>query len=219
MNPLKKPLSHHPTLKMPGTDGNQRLAGPVPIWGLVLSGGRSRRMGRDKALLEQGGRTALDTAVALLSRHLDRVWVSVRPDQVRDAERRRFGQIVDRYDDIGPAAGILSALDEHPDVTWLVLACDLPNVDDATISGLLSRRSNCPFTAFRSSHDGLPEPLCAIYRPGARALIADFIRQGVVCPRKMLIRSDTELLDLPYPDALENVNTPEDLERLRGSAP
>lgn len=185
-----------------------------PVWGLVLSGGRSRRMGRDKALLERDGTTALSRAVELLGRHLERVFVSVRPDQVDDPERRRFEQVIDRYADMGPAAGILSALEAHPEVSWLVLACDLPNVDDATIAFLLRQRSERPFTAFRSSRDGLPEPLCAIYRPGARASVAGFVADGIVCPRKMMIRSDAALLDLPDAHALDNVNTPEDLERI-----
>lgn len=189
-----------------------------PVYGLVLSGGKSRRMGRDKALLEFAGETQLGRAVRLLERHVERVFVSVRADQADDPERRRFEQVVDRYTDIGPAAGILSALETHPRVAWLVLACDLPNVDDDTIATLLRSRSEQPFTAFRSSHDGLPEPLCAVFRPQARAIVASFVDDGVVCPRKMLIRSDTQLLDLPDPAALDNVNTPEDLERTRLTA-
>lgn len=208
----------HQIFKMAETTMNQPRHARQPIWGLVLSGGRSRRMGRDKALLEQDGRTALDRAVALLARHLERVFVSVRPDQATDAVRARYDQIVDRYENIGPAAGILSALEAYPNVAWLVLACDLPNVEDATLTSLLNSRSQRPFTAFRSSRDGLPEPLCAIYRPAARPLVAGFVGEGVVCPRKMLIRSDSELLELPFPDSLENVNTPEDLERLRSNA-
>lgn len=183
------------------------------IWGLVLTGGRSRRMGRDKALLERDGSTQLAHAVQLLSRHVDRVFVSTRPDQADEAERRQFEQITDRYSDIGPVAGILSALDSFADVSWLVLACDLPNVDDETIAFLLRAQSVQPFTAFRSSNDNLPEPLCAIYRPAARSLIAGFVNDGLVCPRKILIRSDTHLLELPNPSALDNVNTPEDLTR------
>ncbi|MGH8167264.1 MAG: molybdenum cofactor guanylyltransferase, partial [Woeseiaceae bacterium] len=93
-------------------------------------------------------------------------------------------------------------------------ACDLPNVDDATIGFLLENRSATkPFTAFRSSYDELPEPLCAIYRPESRAIIRSFVDSGIVCPRKMLIRSDTELLEQPDPSALDNVNTPDDLVR------
>jgi molybdopterin-guanine dinucleotide biosynthesis protein A len=185
-----------------------------PVWGLVLAGGHSRRMGRDKALLQHGGRTQLSRAMSLLERHVDRVFVSTRPDQHDEPERQRYPQVVDRYRNLGPVAGILSALEHEQHVSWLVLACDLPNVDDDTLSFLLENRSlERPFTAFRSSHDGLPEPLCAIYRPESRAIIGQFVEDGIVCPRKMLIRSDTCLLQQPDPSALDNVNTPDDLLR------
>ena len=185
-----------------------------PVWGLVLAGGRSRRMGRDKALLTRDGATQLERAVELLGRHTERVFISTRPDQANERERRRFPRIVDRHTEIGPVAGILSALEEHPDVTWLVLACDLPNVDDATIAFLLAHRANTqPFTAFASSHDGLPEPLCALYGPEALPVVRSFVDAGTICPRKILIRSDTKLLEQPNPAALDNVNTPDDLAR------
>ena len=183
------------------------------IFGLVLAGGKSRRMGRDKALLGRGGRSQLAHAVDLLATVTERVFVSARADQADEPERARHAQIVDRYEGMGPVAGILSAMDEHPDVTWLVLACDLPNIDDMTLEFLVEQYSRVqPFTAFRSSHDGLPEPLCAIYRPGSDAIVRQFVEEGIVCPRKMLIRSDTCLLEQPNPAALENVNTPDDLE-------
>lgn len=184
------------------------------LYGLVLAGGKSRRMGSDKALLSSNGETQLSRAVHLLERFADRVFVSVRPDQAGEPERRRFASITDRYTDIGPIAGVLSAMDEAPDAAWLVVACDLPNIDDTTLATLLDQRdAERPFTAFRSSHDGLPEPLCAIYEPHARNIIDAFVTEGIVCPRKMLIRSDTTLLDQPHPAALDNINTPEDLER------
>lgn len=184
------------------------------IYGLVLAGGRSKRMGRDKALIRVDGETQLSRAVRLLDRVVDRVFVSARAEQRGDAERSRFELIVDRYEDIGPIAGILTALQEHNDVGWLVLACDLPNVDEATIRFLLDHRSaDQPFSAFRSSSDGLPEPLCAYYAAGSNPIIEAFIEEGVICPRKMLIRSDSCLLDQPNPDALDNINTPDDLLR------
>ena len=183
-----------------------------PVWGLVLAGGKSRRMGRDKALLRHNGETQLSRAVALLEGQLERVFVSTTAAQADDAERSQFDQIVDKYDDMGPVAGILSAMDSNSDVSWLVLACDLPYVDQATIEYLLENFSrDQPATAYRSSHDNLPEPLCAIYRPQARAVIDRFVSDGMNCPRKILIRSDTHLLDQPNPAALHNINTPEDL--------
>ena len=184
-----------------------------PVFGLVLAGGESRRMGQDKALLDHNGQSQLAFVVDLIGAVVDKVFVSTRIDQAADEERGRYEQIVDRFDDVGPVAGILSALEEHPNVDWLVVACDLPNIDEQTIRYLLDRRSDTqPFTAFRSSHDGLPEPLCAVYRNGCRDVVQAFVDDGMICPRKILIRSDTCLLEQPNSAALDNVNTPDDLQ-------
>ena len=184
----------------------------IPVNGLVLAGGKSRRMGQDKALLDRDGQSQLAYLAGLLEKKVGRVFVSTRVDQKDDGERRKYAQIVDRYDDIGPLAGILSAMEECPEADWLVVACDLPNINGETISYLLE---NCsaeqPFTAYVSSHDGLPEPLCAIYRAGSIDIIRRFADEGIYCPRKILIRSDTFLLEQTHPGSLDNINTPDDL--------
>ena len=183
-----------------------------PVFGLVLAGGESRRMGRDKALLARAGQSQLAHIVGLLDTVVDAVFVSTRREQQDDPERSRYEQIVDRFDGIGPVAGILSALRERPQADWLIVACDLPNIDTGTLQFLLDNVApEKPFTAFKSSYDGLPEPLCAVYRPAAAAIVSRFVDDGIVCPRKILIRSDTHLLEQPDPRSLDNINTPEDL--------
>lgn len=181
----------------------------VPLNGLVLAGGRSTRMQRDKAALEyRPGVTQLDAAMQLLEGRVVRAYVSVRADQSGDAARSRHPRIVDRGDVEGPIAGIAAALAEHPDSAWLVLACDLPYLDTRTLDHLIAQRDPARMaTAFRSSHDGLPEPLCAIYEPAARAAIAAHVAGGRNCPRKFLIDADVKLLDQPDARALDNVNT------------
>lgn len=183
------------------------------VYGLVLAGGKSRRMGHDKALLAREGQSQLAYVVRLLDGLVARVFVSTRADQQNEPERSQFEQIVDRYQDMGPVAGILSAMDEYPDVDWLVVACDLPNIDAMTVSDLLDRRSaEKPFSAYTSSHDGLPEPLCAVYAAGSADIVRGFVADGIQCPRKILIRSETQLLEQPNPRSLDNVNTPDDLQ-------
>jgi molybdopterin-guanine dinucleotide biosynthesis protein A len=181
-----------------------------PLFGLVLAGGRSTRMGRDKATLPYGdGTPQLERAVALLGRHAARVYVSVRRDQAADPLRARFAQIQDIHENIGPIAGLLAAQAQHPQSAWLVLACDLPLLDDASLAHLVSRRDAArTATAYRSSHDGLPEPLCAIYEPRSRESLSAWIGAGKECPRKFLSSADTALLDEPNPRALDNINTP-----------
>jgi molybdopterin-guanine dinucleotide biosynthesis protein A len=180
-----------------------------PIYGLVLAGGRSSRMQRDKATLEyKPGETQLDAAMKLLGGRVARAFLSVRPDQRADPVRAKYAQIVDRAGVEGPIAGISAAFSEHPGAAWLVLACDLPFLDPGTLDALLAARATqADATAFRSSHDGLPEPLCAIYEPRAADKIAAHIGGGRNCPRKFLINADTRLLDQPNPRALDNVNT------------
>ena len=185
---------------------------PEALYGLVLAGGRSRRMGSDKAALQTDGETQLKRTVRLLNRHVDCVFVSTQADQSDAPVRSGFDQIVDAYDDLGPVAGILSAMDSDPEKSWLVLACDLPNIDDETIEFLVANAdADCLATAYVSVVDGLPEPLCAIWRPGSRAIIEQYVADGYQCPRKMLINSPTRLLEQPAPGALHNVNTPGDL--------
>lgn len=180
-----------------------------PLYGLVLAGGRSTRMQRDKAALEyRPGESQLDAAMHLLQPRVGRTFVSVRADQKADPARAAWPQIVDRGDVEGPIAGISAALAAHPGAAWLVLAVDLPFLDARTLDTLIAARDLAgDATAFRSSHDGLPEPLCAIYEPRARDSIAAHIAGGRNCPRKYLINARTRLLDQPDPRALDNVNT------------
>jgi len=190
-------------------------AAAPPVYGLVLAGGRSSRMQRDKAALSYGGVSQLERAMALLTPLVTRAYVSVRREQRSDPLRDRFEQIIDVEEGVGPVAGLLAAQASHPDVAWLVLACDLPLLDAATLTHLLRARAPTrTATAYRSGHDHLPEPLCAIYEPRSRAALAAYVASGKDCPRKFLLSADTELLDQPVAGALDNVNTPEEYERV-----
>ena len=172
-----------------------------PIYGLILAGGASKRMQRDKAALKYQGKTQLERAFELASRHVDKVFVSVRADQTSDSTRAQRPLIVDLGEGEGPIVGIRSALAAHPEAAWLVLAC-------AVIEGLLRRRD--PSAAYKSAHDGLPEPLCAIWEPAAARVLAEYQAGGGHCPRKFLIRHGAQLIDPLDPCALDNVNTPEE---------
>ena len=187
----------------------QAPAAAPPLYGLVLAGGRSTRMGRDKAALAYGdGTPQLERAMALITPQVVRAYVSVRPDQADEPLRARFPQVRDLHENLGPIAGILAAQALHPGAAWLVVACDLPLLDAATLQHLLRERApRRAATAYRSSHDGLPEPLCAIWEPRTREALTAYVAAGRDCPRKFLIGADTLLLDEPDPRALDNINT------------
>jgi molybdenum cofactor guanylyltransferase len=190
---------------------NTQTSALAALHGLVLAGGRSKRMQRDKAALAYAGRTQLERAMELLQPHVAHAFVSVREDQVGDPVRARFPQIVDTGVGVGPIAGIIAAQTRHPHVAWLVLACDLPFLDSETLEHLVrSRQPDRQATAYRSSYDGLPEPLCAIYEPSSVSAIATYVASGHECPRKFLSQADVALLQPLDPHALDNVNTPKE---------
>jgi len=189
-----------------------------PLFGLVLAGGASTRMRTDKAALQYHGQPQLQWAFELVAKFCAASFVSVRPDQRGDAARAGHPQIVDRQPGIGPIAGISAALLEHPKAAWLVVACDLPFLTERTLEHLIAHRDASKVaTAYRSAHDGLPEPLCAIWEPSAREPVLAYIASGKQCPRKFLINSDAKLLDLPERQALDNVNTVEEFEAATGT--
>lgn len=195
---------------------NTAAAGEV--YGLVLGGGASRRMQHDKALIDYHGEPQLLWTFKLLSTLLPQVFVSVRAEQRDEPLRRNLPQIIDTLDDAGPAAGILAAQARYPDVAWLVVACDLPRLDAATLQYLLAMRDPArEATAFISAHDQLPEPLCALWEPASHTRLLARVRAGKLCPRKALIEADTRLLQPLAAQALDNVNTPEELASLRAT--
>jgi len=185
----------------------------IPVYGLVLAGGLSTRMGRDKGALEYHGKSQIAHCHGLLSQFCERVYVSNRAGQELEEAHAGFDHIPDAFVGLGPMGGILSALRSDSSAAWLVLACDLPYVTDATLDTLL--RSRNPFklaTAYISAHGGLPEPLCTIYEPKSVHRLMSFLAQGYQCPRKVLINSDTSLIQAPENGELDNVNSPKEYE-------
>jgi molybdopterin-guanine dinucleotide biosynthesis protein A len=168
-------------------------------------------MQRDKANLEYAGKSQLARAMELLTPLVARCFVSVRTDQLDDPARAAYDAIADIKPNLGPIGGIHAALHAYPDRGWLILACDLPFLNRATLQHLIAHRASTRVaSAYRSSFDGLPEPLCAIFEPRSLKIIEESLAEGQQCPRALLSRSDVELLDLPDPRALDNVNTGEE---------
>lgn len=189
------------------------MSADAPLFGLVLAGGASTRMQRDKAAIEYHGQSQLHWTFHLLSHVCAATFVSVRPDQREEPTRAGLPQIVDRLPGIGPIAGISAALQAHPKAAWLVVACDLPFLNEQTLRHLIAQRDPHKLaTVYRSSHDSLPEPLCAIWEPAAREPVLAYIAAGKQCPRKFLINADATVIDLPDPRALENVNTADEFK-------
>lgn len=181
--------------------------------GLVLAGGKSIRMGRDKAMMEYHGMPHRDYLLHLLTAQKIPGYVSVRADQV-DTMTVDFPLIADRFEGLGPYGAILSAMMTAPDHAWLIVATDLPFVTDTTLEQLLAQRNPSKIaTAFHNPETGFPEPLITLWEPKAYPVLLSYLAQGNVCPRKALINSDVQLIEATDPKWLINVNTPEEFAK------
>ncbi len=185
---------------------------------LILAGGQSRRMGTDKAHITVSGATQLDRTCALAAQFTDHVFVSVRDLATADSLRRRYSLIADVPDAEGPLAGVLAAFKLDPVADWLVLACDLPRLDAPTLDALTraaAQDSQSAAIAIGSEvHDGLPEPLCAIWRSSLSDLVHQRVAAQKYCARKCLILGNCSVIPAVSPGALANMNTPADLAEL-----
>src|SRR5437763_7736714 len=155
------------------------------INGLVLAGGKSTRMGQDKGRMKWHQKEQRYYLADLLSHYCIDVFISCRIDQQQEIDPA-YRTLPDTYTGLGPYGGILSAFRYQPDSAWLVVACDLPLIDDAALSYLLQHRDPAAVaTTFKSSHDGLPETLFTIWEPRSHQVLLSFLDAGNRCTRKV----------------------------------
>ncbi|AMR34603.1 molybdenum cofactor guanylyltransferase [Mucilaginibacter sp. PAMC 26640] len=184
--------------------------------GLVLAGGKSLRMGTDKGTLEWFGKGQRYHMADLLNVHCSEVFISCRDEGQMQEIDLEYQSLMDTFTGLGPYGAILSAFREQPDAAWLVVACDLPLIDEATLLNLQRNRNPTYLaTAYHSAATNFPEPLITVWEPKAYPVLLQYLAQGYSCPRKVLINSDIHLLELPDQEVLANVNTPEEMERVK----
>lgn len=190
------------------------------LFGLVLAGGKSRRMGEDKGLIDWHGKQQRYHLADLLDGYCEKTYISCRSDQVEAIEDLGYRTIADDFAGTsGPYGALISAMKKYPKASWLVVACDLPYFDEQAIEDLIENRdSNLIATAYRSPVDGLPEPVAAIWEPASlQILLEHFEKDAITCPRKVLIKREdaVKLIDPKLPSMVANVNTPDDLAKAR----
>lgn len=191
--------------------------------GLVLIGGKSTRMGTDKSQLNYYGKPQKEYVKELLENNGLQTFYSVRSFDFTQGDKKQINvisseveksqkEIPDTFLNLGPFGGICSAFQKDPNSAWLVLATDVPFVNDEIIQLLLEKRNSSKVaTAIKGKGKEFMEPLITIYEPKSYPLLLQYLAQGYSCPRKMLINSEVEIVEVD--DALiRNINTPEEFE-------
>ncbi|NKI24965.1 NTP transferase domain-containing protein [Arenibacter sp. 6A1] len=185
------------------------------VYGLVLSGGKSTRMGADKGTISYHGQPQREYLYGLLEQVCDTTFMSIRKEQETGLSTE-YNTIIDQDLYRGPYNGLLSAYNHDPKASWLVLACDLPLINLKALEQLLQERNpNKVATAFALKEHNLPEPLCAIWEAEGLQKSIDYLAEGNgSCPRKFLINADIKIVHPENDEVLLNANFQEDYEQV-----
>lgn len=176
------------------------------LYGLVLAGGHSRRMGRDKGLISYHGKPQREYLFEMLQELCVRVYTSCRSEQVVPAA---LNPLSDALQIQSPLNGILSAMQLHPDNAWLTVPVDLPNITIDLLRELGERRDPMRLaTCFFDDDAQAPEPLLTIWEPAARPLLETAASKGDISPRSFLQSHNVQILPGIHPSVLLNVNDP-----------
>ena len=128
------------------------------ISGIILSGGQSSRMGKEKGLCLLNGKPLIEYSFDLLKKFCSSIIISSNSN---DYEYLGCQIVKDEIQGIGPAGGICSCLRASVNDENFIMSCDMPMLTDDLIRFLLSQKKD--FDALIPLFNGFPEPLCAFY--------------------------------------------------------
>lgn len=180
------------------------------VLGVVLVGGKSRRMGRPKALLQVAGKTSIEHVVDALKPLADSI---VLAGDAEGLESLGLPSVADSRPGAGPLAGMEAALAAHGRERNVIVACDMPCVTPALFRRLLDEVGD--FDAAVPEADGRLHPLCAVYSPACLSEITGHLQAGrnkvldlVAALRLRVVPLDAA--GIP-PETVLNMNSSEDV--------
>jgi len=183
----------------------------TPLYGLVLAGGESRRMGSAKAALEYHGLPESDRMVDLLRRSCTSVYVGCREDQLSSLPEHHLpNSDLPRFAGNGPIGSLLSAWTVFPDVDWFVVGCDYPFFGVPAVEYLLQADASEGWSGFHNNETQEPEPLLGIYRQSLQETLFQYFEKGGRSLRKFLhsLEQDPHLPEDPR--WIRSIDTRED---------
>jgi molybdenum cofactor guanylyltransferase len=195
----------------------QCLDSQAPVTAFVLAGGKSSRMGEDKALLKFKGAYLVEHAISVLRQVTDRVRIIGNPQKYGFLG---YAVIPDRTESRGPLTGIYTALTASE--TWLniVLACDMPLVRAEFFRLLLKKASQADAVVMRFE-DGFVEPLCSVYASTCLPAVKENLERqklkisDLFSQLKVKYVSEAEIRRLGLDSQMfTNINTPDEFEGL-----
>ena len=179
------------------------------ITAIILAGGQSRRMGRDKASLPLGEQTLLEQLIEQLAGRFQEIIISVSKGQPYPLNNVR--QVEDRYENAGPLAGLLAGLQASSSDISLVVPCDQPEIDLGIVRDMLQVLDQHDLVYPRL--DGqIPHPLFALYRRSLWPVIEKLIIEGKLSVLHLLTEVKAVALDIPASRLPWHLNSLEDYQ-------
>jgi molybdopterin-guanine dinucleotide biosynthesis protein A len=177
------------------------------VTAVILAGGKSIRMGRDKAGLEISGTTLLDRIFCALSGNFDEIILNTSAGSSLAVNGVRSVQ--DHYPNCGPLGGIYSGLDAASHDLVFIVACDIPDINIGLVRKLLSFSENYDIV-IPSFVEGRSEPLYSIYRKSVLGPAAELLEGGKLRIAELFGKVRTKVLLVENTGWYVNLNTPED---------
>lgn len=188
----------------------------IPLSAIVLAGGKSSRMGKDKALLHIQGVPLLRLVCGIASALCDPVYVVTPwPERYQDLVPATCQFIQEVPLPHGPLVGFAQGLDQVKTDWVLLLACDLPRLRVEVLQDWAARLNSVEEAiALLTHHAKGWDPLCGFYRRSCLPALTDYINQGGRSFQHWLAQHPVQVLPLPDAQMLFNCNTPADLASL-----
>jgi len=178
----------------------------------ILCGGKSSRMGTEKGLISFKEKPFVQHIIDAVSPLSDKVYLVT---ENQDYERFGLPLVPDLVPDRGPVGAIYTAL-KHTSSSWnLILSCDVPAITTRGLQTyLLDKTPTAPITFLSKKNQA--HPLIGLYAKHVRANFVQALRKGNLKLRDLIEFLPHQTVEVSSEDAyiLENVNTPEDLEKL-----
>ncbi len=175
---------------------------------MVLAGGFSRRMKKDKGSIVYHKKVQREHIADVLALFCDDVFISCRKEQDLTSS---YPLLLDRYDNIGPMSALLSAFEAKPSHAWLIMACDMPLMDEENIAFLIKNRNRHKIaTTFQHPISKQIEPFATVWEAESYPILKHYFKEGNKSPVRFLKENNIQTIFPKHSAALLNINHPEE---------
>lgn len=186
------------------------------VTGIILSGGKSSRMGQDKGFLELNGKPMIQHVIDHINPMCDQILISANEKKYEELGYPVYKDVIS---DIGPAGGIISCLDHSNNNKNIIISCDLPHASTDFIRKLLDLSGDYEITLPKSGQQ--LQPLCAIYSKKVYKSFMEYVSRGFYSLKSIIMEFRVQVIQedampaFDFSKELKNINSMDDVQNQR----